>query len=36
VDAMGRAYGMHEENRNVYRDLMGKLNGRRTLGKPRH
>lgn len=36
VDAMGGAYGIHGENRNVYMDLIGKLIGRRPLSNPRH
>jgi len=33
---IGRAYNMHGERRSVYRVLVGKPEGRRSLGRPRH
>jgi hypothetical protein len=33
---MGGAYSMHVEKRNTYRILVGKLEGKRPLGRPRH
>jgi hypothetical protein len=35
-DEMDRAYSMHGEQRNPYRILVGNLEGRRPLGRPRH
>jgi hypothetical protein len=35
-DAMDRAYSMHGEQRNAYRILVGKPEGKRSLGRPRH
>jgi hypothetical protein len=32
---MGRARSTHGENRNAYRILVGKPEGRRPLGRPR-
>jgi hypothetical protein len=33
---VGRTCGMHGEKRNVYKVLMGKLEGKRPLERPRH
>jgi hypothetical protein len=33
---MGRAWSTHGERRNAYRILVGKPEGRRPLGRPRH
>jgi hypothetical protein len=33
---MGRAYNRNGEKRNAYRNLMGKPEGRRLVGGPRH
>jgi hypothetical protein len=35
-DEMGRACSMHEGMRNAYKILVGKLEGRRPLRRPRH
>jgi hypothetical protein len=32
---MGRTYSTHGDNRNVYRILVGKSEGKRPLGRPR-
>jgi hypothetical protein len=32
---MGRTCGTYEERRGAYRDLVGKPEGRRPLGRPR-
>jgi hypothetical protein len=32
---MGRAYSTNGEKRNAYRILVGKLEGKRPLGRPR-
>jgi hypothetical protein len=34
-DDMGRAYNTHGENSNTYRDLVGKPEGKRPLGRYR-
>jgi hypothetical protein len=36
VDEMGRECSMHKERGNAYRILIGKPEGRRQLGIPRH
>jgi hypothetical protein len=33
---MGRAFSTHGEKRNAYRILVGKPEGKRSLGRPRH
>jgi hypothetical protein len=33
---MGRACSTNEEKRNAYRILVGKPNGKRPVGRPRH
>jgi hypothetical protein len=33
---MGRACSTHKEKMNAYRALMGILEGKRPLGRPRH
>jgi hypothetical protein len=33
---MGETCGMHGEERSVYRFLVGRLEGKRTLGRSRH
>jgi len=33
---MGGAYGAYGEGRDVYRVMMGKPEGKRSLGRPRH
>jgi hypothetical protein len=33
---MGRAFRMNGDKRNAYRILVGKLQGMRPLGRPRH
>jgi hypothetical protein len=33
---VGRAYGMHEQERKVYKVSVGKPEGKRPLGRPRH
>ena len=33
---MGRACGTHEEGRGVHKVLVGKPEGKRPLGRPRH
>jgi hypothetical protein len=33
---MGRACSMDVEKRNAYRIMVGKPEGKRTLGRPRH
>jgi hypothetical protein len=35
-DEMGSACSMHEEKSNAYRVFMGRLEGKRPLGRPRH
>jgi hypothetical protein len=35
-DGMGRACGTHGEVRNAYKILVGKPEGKRSLGRPRH
>jgi hypothetical protein len=35
-NVIGRACSTYEEARNIYRVLVGKTEGRRPLGKPRH
>jgi hypothetical protein len=32
---MGRVYSMHGENRNGYRVLVGKMGGKRLIGRPK-
>jgi hypothetical protein len=36
MDKMGRACSTNVESRNAYRILVGKSEGRRPLGRPRH
>jgi hypothetical protein len=33
---MGRAYNMHDAKQNAYRILVGKSDGKRPPGRPRH
>jgi hypothetical protein len=35
-EEMGRTGSIHGENRNAYRTLVGKPEGKRPLGRPRH
>jgi hypothetical protein len=35
-DEMGRVHSTNREKRNTYRILVGKVEGKRPLGRPRH